>query len=253
MNNDMQPITISETATTISLTWMPPESIPSALADLALTTLFQVTAPWCQLLAIEAALTYVNAEYWFDLDEPTPPQRFWLLAHDPLPPHLTLHPMWNGSRIISIPQLNLPASQTWFAQMMAELAHPAPPPDAVLGWSELRCDTALVRLPAGLLAPGTATLPVHERQNQLDYPVVWQDASAWVGGPLPPYTRTAPVEWRLSNTCGMLTLEINSYWSLWRSEDGAGWPMLQQTIDTLRTAGWQVEHPNHLADAPANG
>jgi hypothetical protein len=112
--------------------------------------------------------------------------------------------------------------------------------DTLLSWHELLFNTTLVRLPTGVAPPSATKLPVQERQHTLAHPLVWRDNAAWVGGPVTPQTLNAPLELRLINEAGLLTLDITCYWAVWWAGDSPGRPLMQQTLDCLTTDGWSV-------------
>lgn len=77
----------------------------------------------------------------------------------------------------------------------------------------------------------------------IEHPVERCDNALWVSGPIVDKTLTAPIELKLGNMVGLLTLDISLLWSVWAKELEEGKNQIECAIGRLLARGWYLAGP----------
>ncbi|HEU4326160.1 MAG TPA: hypothetical protein VFS21_23670 [Roseiflexaceae bacterium] len=222
----------------VRLTYTLPEDTltPQDEAHLALDITLPAFAGFCEFLSVDLRLDCCDKTDLFPLDGTPPLRQFWQLHQAVPPPLLALRPRWTDTLVSSAGLLTPAALLAWLEQPLAQVC---PSPDtAALRWSELFFGAVSVRFPVDASdVPGDA-VTIHRGNQTHRYPALRRYGAIWVAGPLWRMTPKTPLEVRLANRVGTLTLDITFYWSVWVDPGSPGRRLVDQTLDRLRAAGW---------------
>jgi hypothetical protein len=222
----------------IQLQYLAPNEIETQLdlAKLALDQVFLLSENLFEPLSVDLWLTYCDPELNdYPLSEPTPPHPFWLLQHRNLPLGVEVTPAWEREIITVGDTLSQTPILDWIAVAFEQSC--SGETEYSLGWQELLFRTTRARLPVQDMT-GT-TLCVSQGYGQIEYPVEHDKDSFWISGPRTNKTLTPPIDVRITNEAGLLTLELGLHWSLWTEPSEAGYFKVEQAIERLLAQAWR--------------
>ncbi|NTU82908.1 MAG: hypothetical protein HGA45_26675 [Chloroflexales bacterium] len=191
-------------------------------------------------LSADLELSYFDAELEYTLDDPQPAQRFWFLRSMEAPPEAVLAPAWVNPVEESVSSIDASTFHSWLIKVLEQSHAKTEPGDgsAIVGYKEILIRATRVQLPWASSEVVEPTLKLWAGARSREHPIERSDETLFVSGPLGQRSHTAPIDLRITSELGVMTLDINVYWSLWTDSGQKGWLQLQAMAERLREAGW---------------
>ncbi|MGL5830272.1 MAG: hypothetical protein ACRC0L_11990 [Angustibacter sp.] len=81
-------------------------------------------------------------------------------------------------------------------------------------------------------------LDVGNESRSIAYPIVNKNGERYVHGPMTGKTIDAPIKLKINSDLGVLTMDINIFWSLWTDPQSEGWRQVRDAVERISSAGW---------------
>ncbi|WP_049564885.1 hypothetical protein [Streptomyces sp. SBT349] len=209
-------------------------------AALAVDALLALGDGLFEPLAVHVEVACCDAEFGYPLREPRPTARFHQLCLTTPPETVAIPDIWNELLVARRERLDRAVILDWFGAVLAQPECSVP--DGGTGWTELDVEAIRVRLPeatSALVEGDGGELPVSCNGGVLRYPVERSADALWVAGPLAWYSGTSPLQVRIVNEAGYLTLDLSLNWSTWIQDDGPS-PAAEAAMRRLSPLGWDL-------------
>lgn len=208
-----------------------------AMAETALDALFGVLPDDCRPLAFELMTSYCD-EWALPIQDPRPASPYRLLRSTAMPEHTVAKQLWTNPAISESGEVSRTTAGRTTVEALAADGSGLP-----IGFEDMLITATMVRIPPEFdPGPMPSISAVDWCGDVAHYPIESIGGERWISGTQARGTRvfhSAPIETRVSNAYGDLSLTVSTCWSIWMP-GSAGYPALRTKLHALLDSGWSL-------------
>jgi hypothetical protein len=214
------------------------DEVEAQTLDETLLAVEALTEGWVEPLALHLSVGCFDTEALHAPVACRPPQPEWFLRKQELPSGVEARHMYKDPVIDTADALSKESVRTWVARALRQDCPNAP--RFIPSWRGLWWPAVRTRMSESLRLGEHEVLRVDCYAGTLSVPLERGAEGAWISGPLLHYVIGPPVDLAAINCDGLVTIDLNVYWTLWIDEP-AGRAQVEAAVDRVLALGrgWQ--------------
>lgn len=192
-------------------------------------------------LSVDLRLACYDTELRFSIQDPFPEPEFFYLTSRESSTEVLLRPAWNNAIQQQTAKITSVSLLAWIRKSIHQANRNRRSAQCFIDWNEILLRSFRVRLDLEPEDMGNI-IQFRGEYGLIEHPIERGPDGIFAYGPLKKKTLLSPVELRIENDYGTISLVISIFWSMWSDPKFSGYRQFEEVLRRLEQNNWLVKN-----------